>query len=94
MAGKGGDYGSKAINTLAGAAAAFVARKALVFAWTKATGRKPPEKAEDPQVALGEALAWTLVVGVGVAVARVLAMRLATSQSGRQLSRPAGYTAE
>lgn len=87
MPGKGGDYGGKAINTIAGAAAAFVARKALVFGWTKVMGRKPPEKVEDPQVALGEALAWTLVVGVGVAIARVLAMRLATSQSARQLSR-------
>jgi hypothetical protein len=88
MPGKGGDYGSKAITTLAGAAAAFVARKALVFAWTKATGRKPPEKAEDPQVALGEAVAWTVIAGVGVALARVLAMRLAVSRSGRHLPAP------
>lgn len=94
MPGKGGDFGGKAINALAGAAAAFVARKAISFAWTKATGRQPPDKAEDPQVAIGEALAWTVVVGAGVAVARVLAMRLASRQSVKHLSGPADYAPE
>jgi hypothetical protein len=86
MPGKGGDYGSKAVTTLAGMVAAFVARKAIVFAWTKITGREPPGKAEDPDVALGEALAWTVLLGAGVAVAKVLAVRLATRQPARQLS--------
>jgi hypothetical protein len=86
MPAKGGDYGSKAVTTLAGMAAAFVARKAIVFAWTKITGREPPGKAEDPDVALGEALAWTVLLGTGVAVAKVLAVRLATRQPARQLS--------
>jgi hypothetical protein len=86
MSAKGGDYGSKAVTTLAGMAAAFVARKAIVFAWTKITGREPPGKAEDPDVALGEALAWTVLLGAGVAVAKVLAVRLATRQSARQLT--------
>jgi hypothetical protein len=86
MPAKGGDYGSKAVTTLAGMAAAFVARKAIVFAWTKITGREPPGKAEDPDVALGEALAWTVLLGTGVAVAKVLAVRLATRQPARQLT--------
>jgi Protein of unknown function (DUF4235) len=86
MPDKGGDYGSKAVSALAGAAAAFVTRKAMTFAWTKATGKEPPGKAEDPDVALGEALAWTVVVGIGVAVARVLAVRFAVRQSGKQLA--------
>jgi hypothetical protein len=86
MPAKGGDYGSKAVTTLAGMAAAFVARKAIVFAWTKITGREPPGKAEDPDVALGEALAWTVLLGAGVAVAKVLAVRLASRQSARQLT--------
>ena len=88
MPAKGGDYGSKAVTTIAGAAAAFVARKAIAFAWTKATGREPPGKAEDPDVAIGEALAWTIVLGIGVAVARVLAIRVATRQSAKQLAPP------
>lgn len=86
MPGKGADYGSKAINAVAGAAAAFVARKAIVFAWTKITGKKPPDAAEDQKVAMGEALAWAFVVGAGVGVARVLAVRLASRQSVRYQS--------
>ena len=88
MPAKGGDYGSKAVTALAGAAAAFVARKAIIFAWTKATGREPPGKAEDPDVAIGEALTWTVVLGIGVAVARVLAVRFATRQSAKHLTPP------
>ena len=86
MPDKGSDFGSKAATTLAGAAAAFVARKAISFAWTKATGKEPPGKAEDPDVAIGEALAWTVVLGIGVAVARVLAVRLVNRQSAGRLA--------
>ncbi len=75
MAGKGGDYSSKAMTAVAGAAAAFIARKAIFFVWTKVMGRKPPGKAEDPEVAIGEALAWTVIIGAGVAVAKLLAVR-------------------
>ncbi|HKR68375.1 MAG TPA: DUF4235 domain-containing protein [Streptosporangiaceae bacterium] len=86
MPDKGSDKGSKAVTTLAGAAAAFVARKLIVFAWTKATGKEPPGKAEDPEVAIGEALVWTVVLGIGVAIARVLAVRLVNRQAAERLS--------
>lgn len=86
MPSKGGDFGSKAINALAGAAAAYLARKGIMFLWTKAMGRKPPEKVEDPEVALGEALAWTIVAGVVVSVAKLLAVRLAGQKMTRQLT--------
>ena len=85
MPGKGTDYVGKAINAVAGAAAAFVARKAIVFTWTKVTGKKPPDGDEDRKVAIGEAVAWAFVVGAGVGVARVLAVRLASRQSRQQL---------
>ncbi len=85
MPGKGADMGSKAVNALAGAAAAFIARKAIVFAWTKVTGKQPPDAADDAPVAIGEAVAWALVVGAGVGVARVLATRLTTRHAARQL---------
>jgi len=88
MPDKGGDFGSKAVASVAGAAAAFVARKVIIFAWTKATGKEPPGKAEDPDVAIGEALAWTVVLGIGVAVARMLAIRFATRQSSGRLTAP------
>ena len=57
---------------MAGAAAAFVARKVLFFAWKKLTGKEPPEHPEDPQVALGEALVWGIVLGRGRPTARML----------------------
>jgi len=88
MPGKGGDYGSKMINALAGVAAAYVARKAIGFAWTKATGRPPPDS-EEREAGLGEALAWAVVIGAGVGIARVLAARLAARQTGKQLTSPA-----
>jgi hypothetical protein len=75
MAGKGN--GNKAIPTLVGFGATFAARKVIQFAWKKITGKEPPD-AEDPQVALAEALAWGIAVAVGVQVVRVLAVRAAT----------------
>jgi Protein of unknown function (DUF4235) len=54
---------------------AFLARKLLIFAWTKATGKKPPTNPEDPEETLAEALGWSVLVGITVAVVRVLAIR-------------------
>jgi hypothetical protein len=75
MSAKKADVGSRAVSALAGMAAAFVVRKLLSFAWTKVTGRQPPEHPEDPQVALREALIWGVLVGAGVHTARMLATR-------------------
>ncbi len=55
--------------------AAFAARRLLIVAWTKATGKKPPTNPEDPGVALAEALGWSVLVGITVAAVRVLAIR-------------------
>ena len=58
------------------AAAAF-ARKAIDKTWTAATGRKPPENPADPDVQIGEAVAWAAMTGAMVALARMLAQRRA-----------------
>ena len=84
MAAKKADVGSRAVSALAGMAAAFVVRKALSFGWTKITGKEPPEHPEDPQVALGEALVWGVVVGAGVHVARMLATRAVSRQGAEK----------
>lgn len=81
MSGKRAGGGSKAVNALTGAAAAFVARKLLFFAWKKLTGKEPPEHPEDPQVALREALLWGVLLGAGVSTARMLATRATTARS-------------
>jgi hypothetical protein len=75
MADKRASAGSKVVTALVGAAAAFAARKLLVFGWKTITGKEPPEHPEDPQVALGEALIWGIVLGAGVSTARMLATR-------------------
>ncbi len=67
--------------------AAFVARKLLIFAWTKATGKKPPTNPEDPQVALTEALGWSVLVGITVAVVRVLAIRAVSRKTASSTDR-------
>jgi hypothetical protein len=66
---------NRLLSGVVGFAAAFGARKVLVFAWKQITGKEPPEHPEDPQVALGEALTWGILLGVGVQVARMLALR-------------------
>lgn len=88
MSGKGASASSKAVTALAGAAAAFVARKVLIFAWKRATGKEPPDHPEDPQVALTEALIWGVVLGAGVSVAKMLATRAASGH--RQYPREGG----
>jgi len=80
MAGKG-NGGNKAVTALVGFGATFVARKVIQFAWKKITGKEPPD-ADDPQVALAEALAWGVAMAVGVQVARLLAVRAATRSGG------------
>jgi hypothetical protein len=78
MSGKRAGGGSRIMTGVAGFAASFVARKLIQFAWKKITGREPPE-AEDPQVALGEAVTWAILTAVSVQLARMLATR-ATSR--------------
>jgi len=76
MAGKDKeDIGTRIAYGVATMLAAFVARKLLMFAWTKVTGKEPPTDPEDPRVALAEALGWSVLVGTTVGAVRVLAIR-------------------
>ncbi len=59
--------------------AAAVAKKVLDKSWTATTGKKPPENPADPDVAIGEAVAWAVVSGTAVGLARMLAQRRAAS---------------
>src|SRR5579863_4619233 len=81
MADRKVDLGTKVISTVAAMAAAFVARKVITMAWTKATGKEPPTHPEDPQVALSEALSWAVLTGVSVEAARLLATRAAARRT-------------
>jgi hypothetical protein len=90
MAGKRSDSGGRAISAVVGMAAAFGARKVIIFAWKKITGKEPPEHPEDPQVALRDALIFGIMIGAGVHTARLLATRAAA----RRLHGDAGPPAE
>ncbi len=75
------DFSTRVVRGMATMSAAFVARKALMVAWTKVTGKEPPTNPEDPRVALNEALGWSVLVGITVAIVRVLAIRAVSRNS-------------
>ena len=64
-------------------AAATAVRKGLNTSWKAATGKKPPANPADPDVDFREAIAWAVLSGVSVAVARMLAQRKAASYYAR-----------
>ena len=66
-------------SLVAALGAAAVARKTLDKSWKVATGKKPPENPADPDVEIREAVAWAVVTGAFIAVARMLAQRKAAS---------------
>jgi len=74
-------FGTRMVYGLATMFAAFAARKLLMLAWTKVTGKEPPTDPEDPRVALAEALGWSVLVGIAVGAARVLAIRAVSRKS-------------
>ena len=79
------------IRGLAATGAMFVTRRLVTVVWTKAMGKEPPSHPEDPQVALSEALSWSLLTAVSMQVARLLAVRAAGRRMhGGQEREPAG----
>jgi hypothetical protein len=75
------DFATKVVSGLVAMVAAFLARKVVTYAWTKATGKEPPTHPEDPQVALAEALGWSMLTGVTVGAAKLLATRAAARRT-------------
>lgn len=59
--------------------AALAARKVLGIVWEKTTHKPVPLNTQDDEVGLSEAIAWTIVSGVGVAVARLVVERYAAT---------------
>jgi hypothetical protein len=65
----------KAVATLASVGAAIATRHAAAAVWRKRTGHDPPTNPADTGTDWGEAVAWTLVTGALVGVARLVARR-------------------
>jgi hypothetical protein len=87
------DLAAKVIGTLAAAGATFAARKLVTVGWTRATGKKPPARPEDPEVGLGEALTWAILTGVTAQATRLLVTRaLARRRPARGSKEPRQIT--
>lgn len=59
--------------------AGIAMRKVLTTGWEKARHQQPPMNPAQPGTSWGEAVAWTMAVGAGVGVARMLASRAAAA---------------
>ena len=59
--------------------AAALAKKAIDSGWRAATGKHPPENPADPDVQMVGAIAWAVVSGTFVALARMMAQRRAAN---------------
>jgi hypothetical protein len=59
----------------AGAGAALVARRGALAVWRTTRHEDPPLDPAARGVSWGEALAWTISVAIGAAIARVVAQR-------------------
>jgi hypothetical protein len=66
-----------ALSLVAVLGAAAVAKKALNTGWKAATGKKPPANPADPDVEAKEAVAWAVVSGALIGLARMAAARRA-----------------
>jgi hypothetical protein len=88
------DISTRAFNTLTMLAAPFIARKTITVVWTRVTGKKPPTNPEDPGVALLEALTWSVLTGVTVAVLRLLVTRAVARRALSSADREAANAAD
>ena len=67
----------KLMGTGAAVAAGLAMTRALDATWRTATGRQPPTKPENPQIADREALLWAALSGLAIGVAKTYATRRA-----------------
>ena len=66
----------KAISAGSAAISMLVTRRILTAVWQRFGSAPPPEGVADRKVTWRAALTWAVATGVGLAVARVIAVRL------------------
>ncbi|MGW4964875.1 DUF4235 domain-containing protein [Nonomuraea sp. NPDC004186] len=71
------DIAWRVIGGLVGLATGWAARKVLGFVWVKATGKEPPLDTDSPEVSMGEAIGYAVLMGVGMSVAQIVVNRTA-----------------
>ena len=72
-----GPWTWRIIGTASALLAAEVAQKGLSAAWRLATGEDPPTIPEDQETSWSEAIAWALLSGAVIGLARLVATRRA-----------------
>ena len=72
-----GSLAWRVIGTGSAVLAAAAAQKGLSAAWKLATGDDPPTIPEDPETTWTEAIAWAMLSGAVLGVARLVATRRA-----------------
>jgi hypothetical protein len=72
---KSGKLGYRVMTSIAAAASALVARKALRTTWLRLTGKEPPTEPAHPDTRLAEAAGWAAASAGVIAAAQVIARR-------------------
>ena len=66
-----------AVSAGATSISVVVAQRVVTFVWRRVHhGGAPPEGPADQKVTWGAALTWAVALGIGIAVARLIAIRL------------------
>lgn len=65
-----------AVSAGATSISVVVAQRVVTAIWRRVSGRPPPEGPGDQKVTWGAALTWAVALGIGIAVARLIAIRL------------------
>ena len=66
----------KAISAGAAALSMVATQRVVATVWRKVRGAPPPQGPADRRVTWGAAMTWAVAMGVGVAVSRLIAVRL------------------
>jgi hypothetical protein len=72
-------YGWKAIALATGALTAIATQRIIELGWTALRGSKPPKLAADRTSPWPESVSWAVATGIGVGVARLVALRTAAA---------------
>jgi hypothetical protein len=74
------DMAWKVLGALIALGTGFAVRKAIEAGWQKTTGKKPPQDPHSLDISTGEAVAYAVVLGVGMEVARIITTRTAAKK--------------
>ena len=90
MAGRDDDpLAPKVLLLVGGIVATLLARRAVGILWVAATGRRAPDDPGNPDVRTGEAVAFAVMTGALVGMARMLVERKANEVKARQAAEAA-----